>query len=268
MSKFTESLVKPSSNLADHVGVEVELEHESDVTPLPTKLQKLWRSEHDGSLRKNGIEYVFRNPLVFDKAVEAIDLLGSHVDSTNTVYDVGRAGVHVHVNVGDLKVRELVNFIALAHIMDDLLVNWCGERRKGNLFCLRLRDATTVVDKLAEALENEDLNILATDDLRYASVNLKSIPQYGSVEFRAMRSDGDWENLKLWVQVLLRLKEVARIIDNPTQIVSDCSMMSPTNFVDHVLGDLAGSFPKYLGFENDVYEATQRIQYYAYCKDW
>lgn len=266
--KFTEKLVRDGGQYQDHVGVEVELEHHEEVVDLPTPVRKFWRAEEDKSLRRNGVEYVFREPLLKEEAFKAIDMLGAHVDKTNKVYDVGRAGVHVHVNVGDLKVRELVNFLALAHVLDDLLVHWCGERRKGNLFCLRLRDAEFVTDAIVSALDNKDLDMFHTDRLRYASVNLKSIPQYGSVEFRSMRSDGDWEALKVWVGVLLRLKEVAKVIDNPIQIVSDCSMMSPENFVSHVLGEYSELFPRYPGFEDDVYHAIQRVQYYAYSQEW
>ena len=272
MTKFVETLVSDlvgsDVKLSDHVGVEIELEHENVPEDLPVEVARYWRVETDGSLRKNGLEYVFKRPQEASKANTAVKLLGRHVDLTNKVVDAGRAGIHVHINVGDLTVCQLMNFIAICHILEDLLVHWCGPRRIGNLFCLRVKDAEYVIDLIKEMLRKEDLRILHTDNIRYSSINLKAIYQYGSVEFRAMRSDGDWAAVNVWVNALLRLKEMARRLDNPAQIVYDMSNAGPSMYIDQLLGPYARYFKKYDGFDVDIFNAVRRVQEYAFTKDW
>lgn len=260
-------LVNSNKKYTDHVGVEIEAEHNKRPDALPDELNKYWRAEADGSLRKNGIEFVMREPRKADIAKKAVKLLGKELDQYG-VLNTGRAGIHVHVNVGDLTARQFANFVTLFHSVEPLVVNWCGKYRRGNLFCLRLQDAEYIVDKFTEALEKEDLRILHTDDIRYASINLKAVQQYGSVEFRCMRSDGNWNDICTFVDLVLRLKTLARQIDSPVQIVADSSIMDREDFVNHILGDFAEVCAKYDGWEHDIEYAIRRIQYYAYSKEW
>lgn len=272
MTKFVDTLVRDlvgsDDALTNHVGVEIELEHENAPEGIPTEVSRYWRVENDGSLRKNGLEYVLKKPLTEKTANTAVKLLGRHVDNTNKVVDAGRAGIHVHVNVGDLTVCEMMNFISVCHIIEDVLVNWCGPRRVGNLFCLRVKDAEYVIDLIKKMLLEENLRVLHTDNIRYSSINLKAIYQYGSIEFRAMRSDGDWEAINIWIGTLLRLKEVAKRLDSPAQIVSDMSNVGPSIYIDQLLGPYAKYFNKYLGFDVDIFNSVRRVQEYAFTKDW
>jgi len=270
--KFTErkvsDLVGAGAKYKDHIGVEIELEHAEMPRQLEPPLRGIWREEGDGSLRMNGVEYVLKTPKSPELAKKAVSSLGGFIDSYTKVIDEGRAGVHIHVNVSDLTVREMVNLVALWHCVEPTVVNWCGEHRKGNLFCLRLKDAEYIVDRLTLALEGEDLRHLNTDEIRYAAVNLKSVVQYGSLEFRCMRSDGSWEDINLLIDLLMRLKGLARQVDNPVQVVADSSASGYRVFLEEVLGEFSGMFERTPDFEQEVYEAIRRIQQYAYCKEW
>ena len=266
--KWTDTLVRPDTKYGDVVGIEIELEHQDDPTILPEQLDKGWRIEHDGSLRVNGLEYVLRRPMKLAVALSYTNLLGKHIDATNNVIDAGRAGIHVHINVGDLTIKQFINFVSLAHILDNLFANWCGEKRNGNLFCLKLSDASYVVEKIEQALQAETLDGLYDDDIRYSSVNLKSVVEYGSVEFRSLNSDGNWENISIFAKTLMRLKDVARRLDNPTMILRDFSMKGDNNFVEEILGEMAVHFPKYKGWEQDLIDNVRRVQWYAFGKDW
>lgn len=261
---FTESLVK-NTGLQDHFGVEIEVELENSWSG---RTGPEWRCEGDGSLRRNGVEFVFRDPLELKTALKAVKKLLKDLEKDNKVLDTGRAGVHVHVNVGDLRVRELINFIAIVHILDELMNSYCGVNRKGNLFCLGMLEADYVVDKVREYLSSESVNTFCTDEIRYSSVNLKAIYEYGSVEFRAMRSDGDAEAICNWILLLNHLKQVAKTIDNPVQIVHQASELNPTAYVDHLLGDFRNMLPRPEGFDVRLYDAIQQVQHYAYAKEW
>lgn len=268
VNTLVSELVGSNGKYKDVVGVEIELEHKDQYRGINDELGKQWRVEGDGSLRINGAEYVFRNPLTVDKAKKSVLALGKYIDGYTKPVNEGRDGVHVHINVGDLTVRQMVNFITLWHCVEPLVTNWCGEHRRGNLFCLRVKDAEYIVDVLAEALEAEDLRKLHTDRIRYASINLKAVPQYGSLEFRCMRSDGNWEDINKFIDLLIHLKTLARNVDSPVQLVADSSMMGGEDFITHILGDFNDMLPRYEGWEDDVYYSIRRIQYYAYCKEW
>lgn len=266
--KLVSELVNSNKEYTDHIGVEIEVELDK---PLQEEnyTGAEWRVEHDGSLKGNGYEYVLRKPLPPAKAKKAVrDLLKRLKDAGYEVINNGRAGVHVHVNVGDLTVKQATNFTALTLTHEDLLANFCGEYRTGNLFCLRMRDAEYVIDKFTEALVREDLRILKTDAIRYAFLNFKALPQYGSLEFRGMRSDGDAEAICNWISLLCRLKEKSRNIDNPIQVVAEMSHREPEGFVADVMGDLAPLLPRYVGWEWEMLESIRRVQLFAYVKEW
>ena len=120
-------------NTEGDVGIEVEVEGNN----LP-HIDEYWNVTHDGSLRGEALEYVFKRPLELSKAKEALDYLGHHLSKKNvSVLDSGRCGVHVHINCQKLSIVELYNFFTLNFILEDLLTAFCGESRVGNLFCLR-----------------------------------------------------------------------------------------------------------------------------------
>ena len=261
-------LVDSNEDFRDVVGVEIELEHAAGVKKLSKELSKSWRLEDDGSLRVNGAEYVFRKPLSVDEAKEKVIELGEYIDSYTKPVNEGRDGVHVHINVGDLTVRQLTNFITLWHSIESLVLNWCGEYRNGNLFCLGIKDAEYIVDVLTDALEGENLRKLATDNIRYSAVNLKAVYQYGSLEFRCMRSDGNWEDINMFIGLLVHLKTIARNVDSPVQLVAESSVMGTEAFIAHILGEFSDMLPRYDSYEDDVHYSIRRAQYYAYCKEW
>jgi hypothetical protein len=261
-------LVGSNDMYKDVVGVEIELEHVEGIKELTKDLHKHWKMEHDGSLRINGAEYVFLNPLSVDKAHKAVKDLGKHIDSYTKPVNQGRDGVHVHINVGDLTVRQMVNFITLWHSVEPLVTNWCGKYRNGNLFCLGLGEAEYIADVLVEALEKNSLRKLHTDKIRYSAINLKAVPQYGSVEFRCMRSDGNWEDINKFIDLVIHLKTIARDVDSPVQLVAESSIMGCEGFIPHILGEFNDMLPKYEGWEDDVYYNIRRAQSYAYCREW
>ena len=250
----------------DHYGVEIEVELENPFSGVFDNT--LWAVEDDGSLRGYGYEFVLKKPLPIDKAKDAVKTLLANLNDGNKVIDNGRAGVHVHVNIKDLSVKQAASFITLAVTHEELLAEFCGEYRKGNLFCLRSRDAEYSLNVLNRAFKDEDLRHLHTDEIRYAFLNFKAIPQYGSVEFRGMRSDGDAKHICDWLSILGKLKEMSRKVDGPVHIIADVSERTPEGFVNTIMGNCYDLLPKYKGWEDDVLSSIRRVQLFAYAKEW
>lgn len=265
--KFVDKLVSEvngQNGYDDHVGIEIEMETPKALHDNPDN--ERWRMEHDGSLRGHGYEFVFRKPLKPRIAEQVVKVFFNKLPLK--VLNTGRAGVHAHINVSDLTIKQMVNMATLYLITEDLLTNWCGEFRKGNLFCLRMRDAEFIVDQFNRALEDEDLGHLHTDKIRYASLNFKALPQYGSLEFRACPSDGNPETVNQWIRFLMKLKDAARNIDNPIQIIADVSHQSPEVYIKELFGEEFDALPMYAGWEDDMLDAVRRTQVFVYSKEW
>ncbi len=212
------------------VGIEIEVEG----TNLPKEVAG-WRREHDGSLRGESAEYVFARPYAAADYPAVLARLGeAYKKNKSVIKDTKNAGIHAHINVQELEVIQVINFITLFVALEEVMVRFCGEFREGNLFCLRTKDAERmVIDLLANS---KRLNRMNSDKYRYAALNIKALFQYGSLEFRSMRTTADFEVIQLWVDCLLRLRTVATEFDNPAAILTYYSEHGPDRFVDRVLG--------------------------------
>lgn len=239
-----------ANNVGKDVGIEIEVEGER----LPRELVKFWKAEHDGSLRGESMEYVLARPVAKDKVNAALTYLYDSFKANNsTIYDTGRAGIHVHVNVSHLPTVKIFNIVALYFIFESLFVQYCGKNRVGNHFCLRATDAEGLIDHIVYAL-NKQPERLVNDQIRYASINLKSLGQYGSLEFRSMKSPATQEEIETWVNMLLHLREVALQYDDPVQIYTEYSMGG----VEELAHKALGPYHKLLtGLDKGWKEATE-----------
>lgn len=248
------------------VGIEIEVEGHN----LP-HVGGAWRCEHDGSLRGESMEYVLERPVELPEAYKALAALShSFEENGSQIADSGRAGVHVHINCQELNIIQLYNFMTLYLIFEDSLVKWCGPDRVGNLFCLRAKDAEWLLFNLAQALEDKQWRRrFSSDDLRYASMNVKALAQYGSLEFRAMRSTHDVDEVFQWAAVLHDLREKAKGVDNPTELIYQVSAGGEEAFLDTYLGEFAEVVKGVdVDWRQSVRDGMRRAQEIAFAGDW
>lgn len=250
------------------VGVEIEVEG----ARLPTAVRG-WNVTHDGSLREHhgmALEYVFRAPATLKHAEKLLDnLKDSLEDSKSKVADSPRCGVHVHVNVQGLTITQLYNFFALYFIFEGVLTKFCGKQREGNLFCLRAKDAEFLVYELERALEDGRFrNRFSNDQLRYAAMNVCSLPRYGSLEFRSMRGTTDKETVMLWTKLLVALREQAKQFEAPYQILEQVSMGGEAAILLNTFGEDGRFLMEYEGWEQSIMEGVRRCQVFSYSGDW
>lgn len=212
------------------VGLEIEVEGNS----LVHKDFGDWKAEKDGSLRGENAEYVLRKPLSYAKALHALEDLRAALDAQGAEINWSfRTSVHVHINVLRLTHQQLSNFLYTYVLFEELMVQYCGENRIGNRFCLRIRDADGLIDALAawmkmERLPNQDAN-------RYASLNLDALLKFGSIEFRAMRGTLEEDVLRTWVGALVRMRSYAMKVESPEHIFQDYLKHGPALF-ENIVG--------------------------------
>lgn len=244
------------------VGIEIEVEGIN----IPFA-KKWWRNEEDGSLRgPENREFVLAKPLSLGQCKEALDYLDQlYVDNESVVHDTVRAGVHVHINCQRLTLIQLYNYITLYVVLEELLVRWCGEYREGNLFCLRTGDAEFFLKRVAQAAQLQRFDLLHHDDLRYCSINVKALGQYGSLEFRSMRGTRDLSLIYKWAEMLLNLREAAKQYEDPRQIIENYSHGGAEWFLRKHLGD---TDLWHEGAEKSLKDGMRRAQEIAYCCNW
>ena len=267
MKKLKHLVAISPSYISDRkYGVEIEVEG----TRLPTSLpSSVWRIESDSSLKtEEAYEYVTNGPMDLMGIRTALDILQQAYTKRETeVFDSVRAGVHVHMNVQDWNIKELMTFSLCYYIVEDILLKWCGENREGNLFCLRTRDAEFVLFKVLETLKNRNLNILKNDIIRYSSLNYCSLFKYGTVEFRGMRGTGDLDAIYTWVKIIDELRETSQTFTDPVDVINSMSGDGEINFL-HRLFPTHHELFNFPDMTKIIRNAARRVQMIAFGVDW
>lgn len=245
------------------IGMEIEIEADS-VIPLigiPG-----WTSVPDGSLRGQSIELVLTSPVDRSVLPGYLREVEDRIKECNVkVKDTGRAGVHVHLNMQERTPAQVFNFICAFMIFEDSLIDFCGDIRVGNLFCLRTRDAEALIDSLVAAINARDFRSLRNDEVRYAALNTTALSRYGSLEFRSMRSTTDPALLLEWVDLLLLVEAWAMSFSDPISLMQAFSQRGTAAIHDDVFGERM-TIPY---DPQSMYEGVRQAQIIAYAtSDW
>lgn len=253
--------------VAGEVGIEIECEGNN----LAKRISKYWTTHADGSLRGESIEYVLNGPISREAVGDALKVLNDELKARGSVVNESyRTSVHVHLNAQTMKIRTVFNQLILYMLFEDLLVEYCGKDRVGNLFCLRAQDAENLIQVLSDALKSGNYGYFNGDHLRYAAVNVNALSKYGSLEFRAFRGTTDPKAIAEWVSILLKIKDAAAEYDNPTEICRDFSVVGPKAFMNKVFGpEISAVLNQYKDVEKRLMGGVRMVQDIAFAiDDW
>lgn len=264
--------------VAGTYGVEVEVEGRS--LPVLTATQwgnKGWKVTKDGSLRgEENAEYVFKGPVDLADAYKRIDWLWDTFKSANTVIDdSNRTSVHVHVNCQQFYLDRLASFGIFWFCFEDVLTEFCGDHRVGNLFCLRASDAPNIVTEFIRVLRfGPDTRI--NERYHYANWNIEALQKFGSIEIRTMRGTPDKETLQFWLAIIDKIYRASEKYQDPREAISLFSAYGPRGFFTHVFEELSDNIIQALPdhcrqhqwLESKLYEGVRMAQPIAYCVDW
>ncbi len=254
--------IKEVYNLRERKG-EVGIEVEIEGINLPRRLLVPWKVTTDGSLRGEGFEYVLSKPVQRNKIEDALKILYSSFEDS-TLIPSDRTGVHIHINCQELTFIETMNFACLYLIFEDLLIRYCGEARRGNLFCLGAADADFLIKILCDAMILGNFNEIGqNDNFRYSSLNLTPISRYGSLEFRSLSTPEDVREIQQWAEILLQLKDASATFKSISEMVETLSHRGPWQFAADVLGPHF-KILECPELENMLYDGIRRVQNIAY----
>lgn len=251
------------------VGIEIECESDNE---LPEIAGKGWVSHKDPSLRGFSKEYVTSNPIVISCVGEYLDNLNRQLKD-HKILDSFRTSVHVHKNMLRYSPLQIWNGVCAYWILEELLFNYCGEHRKQNTFCLRLRDAEAVLDACLYdiSLDYPFKSFKDNDTIRYGGINLAALRRFGTVEFRGMRGTTDAEIIKTWVTDLSGLIDTAAVqFDSPEQLLDTYYVEDKEKFISRFLSfnlteALFKADPKW---KDTIQAGAERILPLAYTCDW
>lgn len=267
------------------VGIEIEVEgnkfpkDNSNVGhPRNEYIPDTWAYHKDGSLRGNdNAEYVTRKPLKFSEVPQAVNELWQMFAAYGSVLDVSnRTSVHVHLNAQSFHLNRLCSFVALYLSVEELLTEWCGQHRVGNLFCLRAKDAPAIAEIvkvfLQDKWQGKAMNPFP-DSLHYAGLNLHALSKYGSIEVRTMRGAIEPEEVIRWVEVLQHIYELSAEFTDPRDICENFSGRDVMEYARMVLGKHANTIFQDIAYNEDMirnslYDGIRIAQDLCYCRDW
>lgn len=247
-----------------HKGRDVGIEIEMEGTNISIGAAG-WDAHTDGSLRPNpeAIEWVLHRPYPVKEIPGLLTTLQDTLKANKAKLDPSdRCGVHVHLNCQQLTVSQVLCIICAYLILEEPMVQWCGEDRVGNLFSLRAKDAEDFVNKLMASAHAENFNNF-NSEYRYSSINVASLLKFGSLEFRSLRTPKDFSIINTWVNMLMRIKEYAVGFKHPREIIEGVSAGGFTKFPSVVLGDMA-ELIQCKGIGMMVAEGARRVQEIAY----
>jgi hypothetical protein len=249
-------LARPSETLVDSqtlLGVEVECENvNSPLSYAGDPRASYWTAKKDDSLRNGGMEFVFTDPLYGADAVAAIEFLCEHAKHQGYTIST-RTGLHAHVDVRNMEVSKFRNFCTTYAIVEPLIYNFIGDKRSGNMFCLPWWAADTDVEKFSRMLPEAETNPHRTrENLRafhkYSGLNLQALVNFGTVEFRQMRTTFDSARILDWLNIILSIRKFAvEFNGGPNQLCGMLQSYGAYVFASKVFGSLISKvwYPEY-----------------------
>jgi len=246
------------------IGIEVEVENIYNPTKNKDALN-IWDITEDGSLRNWGREFVSL-PIPAKYARYALDKLMEALEEENEPQFTSRTGIHIHVNVQDMNINQLVSLVLLYYVTERLLYRFVGRERKNNIFCvplqntnyfLQIYNAVKINNKEETEAEPEDLytfKSIVEDWKKYLGLNLLPILRYGTVEFRHLYGTQDVNLIVNWINIILSLKKAAMEVTNFENLVTTLVNLNVKSEYHNFLGRIFGNLLPLLatkGFEKE-----------------
>lgn len=227
------------------VGVEIELEQIEGSVVIDKALSSgLWSVTRDGSLREGGLEFIMQartgEPLKGGEIIAALDAFDDFIKAPveRGVAINSRTSIHVHLDVRALSPEELNRLILLYYTFEEILFNWIGSDRRQSSYCRRLADHPDIIPRVAAVLEGKDLRGSLGRGNKYDALNLASVRQHGSLEFRGMRATTDTDIILQWINILLKLHQAARNMEVEIGVIPEViSAEGPLEFLEQVFGE-------------------------------
>ena len=184
------------------IGIEIEVEGIRWVEIPP-----YWRTIEDGSLR-DGFELVLRQPLTGKDLEDALDHAERELQDKE-MPDSPRTSVHVHIDVRDATFEEIRSLLFLYAVFEDHFFLMGGEQRKDSFYCAPWSTSSAQM-KAVQMLLNARNRGLAGLGNKYSALNIQTMQNYGSVEFRMHQGTTNMDDIRKFIQDIYALRSYVK----------------------------------------------------------
>jgi hypothetical protein len=223
-------------------GVEIEIETQDGY--LFDFDQKLWKLDRDGSLRNYGYEFVLSNPSIEEELEKAFNSIEKTLEKIPLI-DTIRTSTHIHQNVTDKTGLDVITIFGIYWIIEDLLLDYCGKYRKGNYNCISNSQSNGILNGFSKTLRTLSPNPklkknysnknsifdYSNDNYRYSSLTPKPLLEFGSIEYRGMRSLVTKKELTEWSYIIRSIAEYQKKHKTIDIILKRFNQMTPKEII-------------------------------------
>lgn len=234
-----------------YVGLEFEVEGFRDSSSNYNHLTYL-KCVGDSSLRNFGMELIFRSPFNGNNIIQAVE---EYINVCNelAVEFSKRTSIHVHLDMREATTDDITRLVATYLIIERILYKFIGNMRDASIFCIPCYKASGDIKDIVDILDGPST---ASDFIntrnKYAGMFLGPLSTQGSVEFRHMEGNMDFNRIITWINILLSIKKFAMSTDkSPREILIEAKRGDARSFLIQVFGGGLANTLEYLGMQED-----------------
>jgi hypothetical protein len=162
----------------------------------------------DGSLKDYGSEFITKGGQKGDALYFSLLELERYHSLFSKPWNFShRCSFHVHLDVRDFTLGELINLVGIYMFVEPLLFSKCEEHRAGNSYCVQLNHLS---------LDARSLMAMNLKETKYWALSLNRLRDLGTVEFRMRHGSARAQELMQWISYLHKLWIYARTMSTPT----------------------------------------------------
>lgn len=204
---FQEDPSLPMSN--KYIGIEIEAENIQFEMSDINKNLFYWDIVPDGSLRNFGAEFISKKLRGKDIFLALHELTACLAISGLTPEYSDRTSVHIHADARFMTLDQLRSFIIYYLIHEPLLFAYVGHNREENNYCVPYYLNNRGISNISTIFKNIEHAHQILDTInrakKYEAMNIHSIQEKGSIEFRAHYGTHDPELILKWVRLILSM---------------------------------------------------------------
>lgn len=257
---------QPASELvlSRFTGVEVELEGFSlSKSQLKKKLDPRVEVKKENSLRNNGWEFVFEQPMLGNDIIESLRSIES-VCSTQPICLSERCSVHVHIDVRGWDTTKLHLLGLLYFLFETPIFNYAGPDRKNLAYCVPYNEAEYSLEFLSNLQSSNDhvVHGALKGLTKYSALNMEAALMYGSVEFRQHRGTTKANDIIAWINIIYRLIDAVENIGTldfkyPQLFEKVFKEQAALLFYDGIEADISTSLRKLMPYLSKIVDANE-----------
>jgi hypothetical protein len=170
-------------------GVEIEVEDAAGAEELPG-----WTLTHDGSLRNNGMEYIFSKGYNYSTSHKLLTQWAEYAARTKFKHNY-RTSLHIHANVADLNMNQLLGLFCTYYVLEPMFFD---DGRWESPYCIPITEASCYLTSAISCLTHNDgdyLGNLGIMDYKYMALGTCRLMDLGTFEFRMFTGANDAAHL-------------------------------------------------------------------------